>query len=43
MRRTLGLSVLSGMLGVTLFGIFLMPIFFYGLLRFRKQKEPVVA
>ncbi len=28
MRRTLGLAVFSGMLGVTLFGIFLTPVFF---------------
>jgi multidrug efflux pump len=29
MRRTLGTAVFGGMLGVTLFGIFLTPIFFY--------------
>jgi hydrophobe/amphiphile efflux-1 (HAE1) family protein len=29
MRRSLGLAVFSGMLGVTLFGIFLTPIFYY--------------
>jgi len=29
MRRTLGVAVFSGMLGVTLFGVFLTPIFFY--------------
>ncbi|MGA2621805.1 MAG: efflux RND transporter permease subunit, partial [Thermoguttaceae bacterium] len=29
MRRTLGIAVFSGMLGVTLFGIFLTPIFYY--------------
>jgi multidrug efflux pump len=29
MRRTLGTSVFSGMLGVTLFGIFLTPVFYY--------------
>jgi hydrophobe/amphiphile efflux-1 (HAE1) family protein len=28
MRRTLGIAVFSGMLGVTLFGIFLTPVFF---------------
>ena len=33
MRRTLGLAVFSGMLGVTLFGVFLTPIFFFTLLR----------
>jgi multidrug efflux pump len=29
MRRTLGVAVFSGMLGVTLFGIVLTPVFFY--------------
>jgi multidrug efflux pump len=29
MRRSLGAAVFSGMLGVTLFGIFLTPVFFY--------------
>ena len=29
MRRTLGTCVFSGMLGVTLFGIFLTPVFYY--------------
>ena len=29
MRRTLGMAVFAGMLGVTLFGIFLTPVFFY--------------
>jgi hypothetical protein len=29
MRRVLGVAVFAGMLGVTLFGIFLTPVFFY--------------
>ena len=29
MRRSLGVAVVSGMFGVTLFGIFLTPVFFY--------------
>jgi multidrug efflux pump len=29
MRRALGMAVFAGMLGVTLFGIFLTPVFFY--------------
>ncbi|MGO9598838.1 MAG: efflux RND transporter permease subunit [Isosphaeraceae bacterium] len=29
MRKTLGIAVFSGMLGVTLFGIFLTPVFYY--------------
>jgi hydrophobe/amphiphile efflux-1 (HAE1) family protein len=42
MRRSLGLAVFSGMLGVTLFGIFLTPVFFYALqwLRRRQQAPP---
>jgi multidrug efflux pump len=31
MRRSLGMAVFSGMLGVTFFGIFLTPVFFYAL------------
>jgi multidrug efflux pump subunit AcrB len=37
MRRSLGTAVFSGMLGVTLFGIFLTPVFFYVLQRFGGQ------
>ncbi len=31
MRRTLGTAVFAGMLGVTLFGIFLTPVFYYAI------------
>jgi multidrug efflux pump len=34
MRRSLGVAVFSGMLGVTLFGVFLTPVFYYVLQRF---------
>jgi multidrug efflux pump len=34
MRRTLGTAVFAGMLGVTLFGIFLTPVFFYVVRKF---------
>ena len=34
MRRSLGVAVFSGMLGVTLFGIFLTPVFYYLIQRF---------
>ncbi|MBL8817496.1 MAG: efflux RND transporter permease subunit [Planctomyces sp.] len=34
MRRTLGIGVFSGMLGVTVFGIFLTPVFYYVLEKF---------
>jgi len=44
MRRALGLAVFSGMLGVTLFGIFLTPVFFYVIRRFtRVPPRPQLA
>jgi len=39
MRRTLGLAVFAGMLGVTLFGIFLTPVFFEVLQRLVDRRE----
>jgi multidrug efflux pump len=38
MRRTLGIAVFSGMLGVTLFGVFLTPIFFYVIQAWNSRK-----
>jgi hypothetical protein len=40
MRRSLGTAVFSGMLGVTLFGIFLTPVFYYILQWFGVQAVP---
>jgi multidrug efflux pump subunit AcrB len=42
MRRTLGTAVFSGMLGVTLFGIFLTPVFFYVIRRISGPVSPAV-
>jgi multidrug efflux pump len=39
MRRTLGTAVFSGMIGVTLFGIFLTPVFYYVITWFGKPKS----
>jgi multidrug efflux pump len=39
MRRTLGTAVFSGMLGVTLFGIFLTPIFYYVIQWVKDRRE----
>jgi multidrug efflux pump subunit AcrB len=39
MRRALGLAVFSGMLGVTLFGIFLTPVFFYVIQWFSRRRQ----
>jgi multidrug efflux pump subunit AcrB len=38
MRRTLGVAVFSGMLGVTLFGIFLTPVFYYVIAWFNDRR-----
>jgi multidrug efflux pump len=38
MRQALGVAVFSGMLGVTFFGIFLTPVFFYTLRRFAERR-----
>ncbi|MHC5539614.1 efflux RND transporter permease subunit, partial [Singulisphaera rosea] len=40
MRRTLGTAVFSGMLGVTLFGIFLTPVFYDVVQRFGGDHTP---
>jgi multidrug efflux pump subunit AcrB len=40
MRKTLGVAVFSGMLGVTLFGIFLTPVFFYAI-QWLKDLRPI--
>jgi multidrug efflux pump len=42
MRRTLGTAVFSGMLGVTLFGIFLTPVFYY-VIQWFKDLRPAAA
>jgi multidrug efflux pump len=41
MRRTLGVAVFSGMLGVTVFGIFLTPVFYYSIRYFDRKKAAV--
>jgi multidrug efflux pump len=43
MRRTLGTAVFAGMIGVTLFGIFLTPVFFSIIRRFTGPVKPVAA
>jgi hydrophobe/amphiphile efflux-1 (HAE1) family protein len=40
MRSTLGIAVFSGMLGVTAFGIFLTPVFYYVVRRLTGQRQP---
>jgi multidrug efflux pump len=43
MRRTLGVAVFSGMLGVTFFGIFLTPVFYYLIERWMAGAETAKA
>jgi multidrug efflux pump subunit AcrB len=43
MRRSLGVAVFSGMLGVTLFGVFLTPVFFYVIRRLDERPAPAPA
>jgi hydrophobe/amphiphile efflux-1 (HAE1) family protein len=48
MRRTLGTAVFSGMLGVTLFGIFLTPVFYWSIMRWSRtpaatEKQETIA
>jgi hydrophobe/amphiphile efflux-1 (HAE1) family protein len=42
MRRSLGLAVFSGMLGVTFFGIFLTPVFFF-VIQWLTDRGPIAA
>jgi multidrug efflux pump len=43
MRRTLGTAVFAGMLGVTLFGIFLTPVFYYVIQWFNDRRAAAEA
>ncbi|WP_439628230.1 efflux RND transporter permease subunit [Gemmata sp.] len=43
MRRALGVAVFAGMLGVTLFGIFLTPVFYYLMERIAGEPVPAAA
>ncbi|MFZ0791659.1 MAG: efflux RND transporter permease subunit, partial [Chromatiaceae bacterium] len=39
-RRVLGVTVFSGMLGVTLFGLFMTPVFYVALRRLAQGRRP---
>ena len=41
MRSTLGIAVFSGMLGVTIFGVFFTPVFYYVIRGFTAKKQAV--
>jgi hypothetical protein len=38
MRQAMGVAVFSGMIGVTFFGLFLTPVFYVTLMKFRSKK-----
>ncbi|MGH8048394.1 MAG: efflux RND transporter permease subunit [Chthoniobacterales bacterium] len=40
MRQAMGVAVFSGMIGVTLFGLFLTPVFYVTVMKFGRQKKP---
>ncbi len=43
MRHAMGVAVFSGMLGVTLFGLVLTPVFYYLVRRLRRRAAPLAA
>ncbi len=43
MRQAMGVAVFSGMIGVTLFGLFLTPVFYVTLMNFGLKKKPAAA
>jgi len=43
MRRTLGMAVFAGMIGVTVFGLFLTPVFYYVVRRLARRGTPAPA
>jgi len=40
MRQSLGTAVFAGMIGVTFFGVFLTPVFFYAIMYFGSKQKP---
>ena len=43
MRQAMGIAVFSGMIGVTLFGLFLTPVFYVTLMKLGSQKKPATT
>jgi multidrug efflux pump subunit AcrB len=43
MRQAMGIAVFSGMIGVTLFGLFLTPVFYVALMKLGWKRNPVPA
>jgi multidrug efflux pump len=43
MRQAMGIAVFAGMIGVTLFGLFLTPVFYVTLMKLGWKKKPALA
>jgi len=43
MRQAMGVAVFAGMIGVTLFGLFLTPVFYVTLMKLGWKKHPAPA
>src|SRR5437667_10831085 len=43
MRQAMGIAVFAGMIGVTLFGLFLTPVFYVTLMKLGWRKKPAAA
>src|SRR5712675_587129 len=43
MRQAMGVAVFSGMIGVTLFGLFLTPVFYVALMKLGHARKPAVS
>src|SRR5205823_13759418 len=43
MRQAMGVAVFAGMIGVTLFGLFLTPVFYVTLMKLGWKKKPATA
>src|SRR5512146_699948 len=43
MRQAMGIAVFAGMIGVTLFGLFLTPVFYLTLMKLGHAKKPASA
>jgi hydrophobe/amphiphile efflux-1 (HAE1) family protein len=41
MRQAMGIAVFAGMIGVTLFGLFLTPVFYVAVMKLGRKKKPV--
>ncbi len=41
MRKAMGVAVFSGMIGVTIFGLFLTPVFYVTIMKFGRKKTPL--